>query len=330
MAASVRSRLATGPEAGQPWRRLGDRVEPVEPEEGGADAAARAPARCVREGGMSLHENVSVPARDRRRLERLARYILRPPICLDRLEAQPDGRLSYELKTQWRDGTTHILMERHELLERLAPYSEANRFLLPPPRAHQVRFHGILAPCASGRDQVVPGARRKTSTASTNDEGHREAPCGINSTRTCQPSGGETGPTASIAAPGGAPSAGTEVDPSAAHGAQAAPAPGLAQQAAPCSVPSPRPRRLPWADLLQRVFGIQALQCECGKSMRVIAAITEPTVARRILGCMGLPPRAPPLEPARSSIFAADPWLEEAEAAVFDQSPPDDCALGGA
>jgi len=328
MAASVRSRIATGPEAGQPWRRLGDRVEPVEPEEGGADAVATAPERCVREGGLSLHADVSVPARDRRRLERLARYILRQPICLDRLEAQPDGRLSYKLKTQWRDGTTHILMERHELLERLAPYSEANRFLLPPPRAHQVRFHGILAPCASGRDQVVPGARRKTSTATTNDEGHWEAPCGINSTRTCQPPGGETGATASIAAPGRTPGAGIEVDPSASLGAKAAPAPVLPQQAAPSPIPSPRPRRLPWADLLQRVFGIEALQCECGKSMRVIAAITEPTIAKRILECMGLPPRAPPLEPACTSGFAADPWLEEAEAADFDQSPPDDWAHG--
>jgi hypothetical protein len=132
MAASVRSRIATSPEAGQPWHRLGDRVEPVESEEGRADAEARAPERCVREGGMSLHADVSVPARDRKRLERLSRYILRSPICLDRLQAQPDGRLSYKLKTQWRDGTTHILMERHELLERLAP-------LIPPPRAHQVR-----------------------------------------------------------------------------------------------------------------------------------------------------------------------------------------------
>jgi len=68
---------------------------------------------------------------------------------MERLEAMPDGRLAYRLKTRWRDGTTHILMERSELLERLAP-------LIPPPRAHQVRYHGLLAPCASGRDRVVP------------------------------------------------------------------------------------------------------------------------------------------------------------------------------
>jgi hypothetical protein len=108
---------------------------------------------------MSLHADVAVPARDRRRLERLARYILRSPICLDRLEAQPGGRLSYKLKIPWRDGTTHILMGRHELLERLAP-------LIPPPRAHQVRYFGILAPSASGRDRVVPGARQAAAAAS--------------------------------------------------------------------------------------------------------------------------------------------------------------------
>ncbi len=35
--------------------------------------------------------------------------------------------------------TSHILMERSELIERLVP-------LIPPPRAHQVRYHGILVP----------------------------------------------------------------------------------------------------------------------------------------------------------------------------------------
>ena len=157
MVASVRSRIATGPEAGQPWRRLGDRVDPVESGEGGADTSAEAPPRCVREGGMSLHADVSVPARDRRRLERLCRYGTRPPLALDRLEALSDGRLAYRLKHPWRDGTTHVLMERRELLERLAP-------LIPPPRAHQVRYHGVWAPCASGRDRVVPAAGRAGAT----------------------------------------------------------------------------------------------------------------------------------------------------------------------
>jgi hypothetical protein len=95
-----------------------------------------------------------VPAHDRRRLERLCRYVARPPLALDRLEATSDGRLTYRLKTPWRDGTTHVVMERRELLERLAP-------LIPPPRAHQVRDHGVLAPCARGRDRIVPGRDAK-------------------------------------------------------------------------------------------------------------------------------------------------------------------------
>ena len=51
-----------------------------------------------------------------------------------------------------------------------------------------------------------------------------------------------------------------------------------------------------WAALLQRVFEVEALRCpRCGSTMRVIAAIEDPDVARRILECMRLPARAPPL-----------------------------------
>jgi hypothetical protein len=52
-AASIRSRIATGPESGEPWRRLGDRVEPAGEEEG-VEPGASIPPRCVRHGGMSL------------------------------------------------------------------------------------------------------------------------------------------------------------------------------------------------------------------------------------------------------------------------------------
>ena len=51
--------------------------------------------------------------------------------------------------------------------------------------------------------------------------------------------------------------------------------------------------------------------------MRVIAAITEPKVAKRILECVGLPPRASPLEPARTSGVSSGAWLDESEASVF-------------
>jgi hypothetical protein len=63
----------------------------------------------------------------------------------ERLEARRDGSLSLRLETRWRDGATHILMERSELIERLVP-------LIPPPRAHQ-----DPVPRHSGTLRELPG-----------------------------------------------------------------------------------------------------------------------------------------------------------------------------
>ena len=285
-AASIRSRIATGPEAGEPWRRLGDRVEPGEEEEDGVEPGARVPPRCVRHGGMSLHADVAVPARDRRRLERLCRYVARPPLALDRLEAMADGRLAYRLKTPWRDGTTHVVMERHELLERLAP-------LIPPPRAHQVRYHGILAPCASGRDRVVPRRTRRADTEHDRHANKKEetrspaedhAPIRRGGAQTRPDQGAEALlPAAPIDWPPGSIPSTPVVEAR----------PPLLAGVDPLDSP---PRRVAWADLLQRVFEVDALRCPaCGGRMRILSAITEPDVARRILDCLHMPSRAPPL-----------------------------------
>jgi hypothetical protein len=77
----------------------------------------------------SLHANVAVLARDRRRVERLCRYVAGPPVSTQRLSRVDDGRLLYRLKQRWRDGSTHTLYEPLELLEKLAA-------LVPPPRFH--------------------------------------------------------------------------------------------------------------------------------------------------------------------------------------------------
>ena len=74
--------------------------------------------------------------------------------------------------------------------------------------------------------------------------------------------------------------------------------------------------------MLQRVFEVDALRCpRCGSTMRLIAAIEDPTVARKILECMELPARAPPLDPAT----AGTPYLGQPEDGwLFDQSPISD------
>ena len=96
---------------------------------------------------------VAIPAGDRDRLERLCRYLARPPIAQDRLTALADGRLRYELKKPWLDGKYAIVLEPLELLTRLAA-------MVPPPRFHMIRFHGVVSSHSSLRSLVVPGHRR--------------------------------------------------------------------------------------------------------------------------------------------------------------------------
>ncbi len=107
---------------------------------------------------MSLHADICVPARDRLRLERLCRYGARSPLSTKRLTRRDDGQFKYRLRHRWRDGTTHMLFEGIELVERLAA-------LTPPPRFHTVRYHGILAPAASCRDDVVPAPCMQSTEA---------------------------------------------------------------------------------------------------------------------------------------------------------------------
>ena len=63
--------------------------------------------------------------------------------------------------------------------------------------------------------------------------------------------------------------------------------------------------------------------------MRLVAAIEDPAVARKILDCLDLPARAPPLTPAAPSdervSHESEPWGDNA-AWAFDQTPPDDDA----
>jgi len=141
-AASVCGRLATGPETGHRVAVGGDRVDPE-----GIDSSSG--PRCAAVAGFSLHANVSIAAPDRLRLERLFRYAARPPLSMDRLEALPDGKLRYWFKTPWRDGTTHAIFEPLQFLEKLCA-------LVPTPRAHTVRYHGILGPAAKWRGLIVP------------------------------------------------------------------------------------------------------------------------------------------------------------------------------
>jgi hypothetical protein len=52
-------------------------------------------------------------------LEHLLRYAGRAAIAASRLSRLPDGRVCYELKRRWKDGTTHVVMTPEVRIERL-------------------------------------------------------------------------------------------------------------------------------------------------------------------------------------------------------------------
>ncbi len=63
--------------------------------------------------------------------------------------------------------------------------------------------------------------------------------------------------------------------------------------------------------------------------MRILAAINEPAVARRILECLGLPARAPPLAPAPPPAFDVyGNFPEPPDFDSFDQTPAGDWDVG--
>lgn len=141
---------ATGARAGKKARRtqrLGGRDVQLGP-------------RCAAYEGYNIHANVAFDAQDRAGLERLCRYVLRPPLALGRLERLPNGRVLLGLKREWSDGTTGIELSPLEFVEKLAA-------IVPPPRANQTLYAGVLAGNAAWRSEVVP--KVPTSTQAERD-----------------------------------------------------------------------------------------------------------------------------------------------------------------
>ena len=107
------------------------------------------PPRTATCDGYNLHAGASVAASDRAGLERLCRYLLRPPLAKGRLERKPDGTVVIGMKRAWSDGTTAIALSPSELCEKLAA-------LVPPPRTNTIVYRGVLAGNAAWRKEVIP------------------------------------------------------------------------------------------------------------------------------------------------------------------------------
>ena len=143
-------------------RRLGDARDTVA-------VTSRGPRQAHLEG-FDLHANVWVSANDRAGVERLCRYVLRPPFAQERLRRRGDGRVALELKRAWHDGTRELVFEPLEFLERLAA-------MTPRPETNLLICHGVLAPRARWRARVVVYgrmARGSTPALAPAPDGARE------------------------------------------------------------------------------------------------------------------------------------------------------------
>lgn len=148
-AASIRYRIAVGQGAG------GRTLTLKNPALARTDSTPK--PFTANQNGFSLNCAVSCQAHQRDRLERLCRYITRPALCLDRLSINGAGQVLYQLKTPFRDGTTHVLFSPADFIARLAA-------LVPRPRVNLTRYHGVFAPSSPMRRAIVPtpaSARRR-------------------------------------------------------------------------------------------------------------------------------------------------------------------------
>jgi hypothetical protein len=222
-ASSVTYRFATGPSNGKKAMVL--RSVP----DGDHNAKS---GLVVKNSGFSLHAGVATFAHERDKLERICRYIARPAVSEERLSTNVRGEVIYKLKKPWDDGTTAIKMTPMELMERLAA-------LVPRPRIHLTRFHGVLGPHYKYRKQIVPRKKEEPSLVAVATDG------------------------------------GMDKTPAAA-------------------------KRMSWARLLKRVFNIDIEVCpKCQGKIRIIAAIEDTKVIKKILDHLGLPSAPPSLHPAR-------------------------------
>ncbi len=106
-----------------------------------APAKRKLTAHC---DGCSLECKPTVAPTDRAGLERLLRYGARPAFAHDRIEQLPNGNVSYRLPKTFYTGQTHVVLPPVDFLRRLAA-------LIPPPRFHTIRYHGLFAPNAKLR-----------------------------------------------------------------------------------------------------------------------------------------------------------------------------------
>ncbi len=137
------------------------------PPQGDAPAAGRGVAHSDertelllswRHTGFSVHNRVRVEPEDQPAVERLARYIMRPPISLERMQWGGEGVVHYRAKGG-HDGRT---LPAGDAAEAFDPAEFVARVIMhiPEPRRHLVRYYGGTRTC-----RAASGGRRRSTLA---------------------------------------------------------------------------------------------------------------------------------------------------------------------
>ena len=123
-----------------------------EPPDDQVGAGGESRGLVARSQGYSLHAGQVVAAGRRERLEQVCRYVLRPPVAVERLQLTDSGQVHLTFKQPWRDGTTAVVFDPVTFLGRLA-------VLVPRPRTNLLLYYGVLGARSAWRAAVVAHGR---------------------------------------------------------------------------------------------------------------------------------------------------------------------------
>ncbi len=130
-----------------------------------------------RHSGFSVHNRVRVEPEDQPAVERLARYIMRPPISLERMAWDGAGEVRYRRKGGHEDPALHL-----DSVETFDPAEFLARVIMhiPEPRRHLVRYYGAYSNVSRGKRRLreeaaepacSPGEGHAPSTRAKKDQG---------------------------------------------------------------------------------------------------------------------------------------------------------------
>ncbi|MDX2438075.1 MAG: transposase [Acidobacteriota bacterium] len=123
-----------------------------------------------RHTGFSVHNRVTVEPEDQPAVERLARYIMRPPISLERMVWDGVGEVRYRRKRGHESpGLEEREVETFDKLEFLARVI----MHIPAPRRHLIRFYGWYSNVSRGKRRL-----RGEAAGSACPSGEGQAPSG--------------------------------------------------------------------------------------------------------------------------------------------------------